>query len=166
MNTNRDILKALARCRVFDLNQAIKYLHVNEKELDLLCEEKILSKEYNKTDLNVMICYYLTGKGEQYVRQNLPEIREFYRGFILEHDLRLTEFYLELSPEEQASWLTRDDLIKQFKLSGAVDGAYINTSREFEGIEIMNKTGKPSTLEKTENFVAQSGIKRMNYILY
>lgn len=163
---DNNIFATLARCRVLELQQAKKYLRVTEQELDLLCEVKLLSKEYIKNNFNVSICYYLTSKGEQYVHQNIRQIKELYRGFILEHDLRLCDFYLSRTVAEQESWMTRDDLIKKYKLNGAVDGAFTNINREFEGIEIMSKTAKPDTLEKTENFIAESGIQKMNYVLY
>ncbi|WCK56994.1 hypothetical protein PP175_27780 (plasmid) [Aneurinibacillus sp. Ricciae_BoGa-3] len=163
---NMEVIKALARCRIIELEMAQDYVGATEQALDEAVEKKWLAKEIVKENGKIKQYYTLTTKGEQFIKENLPEIKEIYRGFILEHDLNLMAFYLKRSKKEQDSWMTRDDLTKTYQFPGTVDGAFINKEGEKEAVEVMSTTAKPSSVEKTEAFVQHAGITKMNYILY
>ncbi|MDF2879566.1 MAG: hypothetical protein K0R54_123 [Clostridiaceae bacterium] len=170
MNVRNEVLKTLARCRVLKLTDAIKQFDITEEDIDKMLEEKIITKEFlefKRDFVPVIIEYFqLSDKGEKFVKDIIVEINEIYRGFILEHDLSLCEYYLERTKEERETWLTRDDMIKRYKSTGTIDGAFMNKNNQLEGIEIMSKNSKPSVIEKTEEFIKIAEIKKMNYILY
>lgn len=159
-------MKTLARCGVMELKSAIKNLNLQEEDIDKYCKKGIIAKEFLEKYPKVITYYYMTNVGKDYIKQHLPEIHEFYQGFILEHDIKLSEFYLDLSPLERNTWITRDDMRKKYKLQGTLDGAFKNKENLFTGIEIMSKTAKASSVEVTESFVKAIDIKKMNYILY
>lgn len=165
-NTLNEIMKVLARCGVMELKSAIKNLNVQEVEIDKYCKKGIIAKEFLEKYPKVTTYYRMTDVGRDYVKQHLPEIRELYQGFVLEHDIKLSEFYLDLSPSERNTWITRDDMSKKYKLRGTLDGAFKNKENLFTGIEIMSKTARASSVEATESFVKAIGIEKMNYILY
>lgn len=161
-----ELLKALGRCRVANRAMTQTLLEVTEDEIQELISEKIISVESVQTDMEKIEYFTLTEKGEKVLKEKVPDFREIYRGFILEHDLVLMEFYLKLSEDDKESWYTRDDLIKEFKYPGTVDGAFINENLEFEGVEVLSKTAKPSATEKTEAFLTHVQAKKMNYLFY
>lgn len=163
---DKELLKALARCGAIELEMAKNQLGISKEQLDEWVEKKILIREWVQDKNDMRPCYRLAEKGEQLVKKYAPEIQEIYRGFILEHDLRLMEFYLKREPSERDSWLTRDDMIKKYQLPGTIDGAFINKNGEWEGIEVISRTAEFSSVEKAESFVKQAGIVKMNYIVY
>lgn len=160
------LLKAFGRCRVIDVAMAEASLDITEKELEEYVEQKWLARERVQEENDFRVCYALTEKGEALLRNECESFGEIYRGFILEHDLRLMAFYLERTETERESWMTRDDMTKQYKFPGTVDGAFINTTGRLEGVEVISKKSKPSAVEKNEAFVKHAGIKEMNYFLY
>ncbi|PLS19625.1 hypothetical protein CVD28_04195 [Bacillus sp. M6-12] len=162
----KELLKALGRCRIIDKSLAEKWLGVTEEELESLKEQKLISVELVQDDLQVHSYYTLTEKGEKVLKEEVPAFGEIYRGFIVEHDLCLMEFYLKRTAEEKETWQTRDDMTKKYRLPGTLDGAFTNEKGEFEGVEVISKTAKPSVVEKAESFIKEVNIQRMNYLLY
>jgi DNA-binding PadR family transcriptional regulator len=165
-NLRNDLLKAFIRCRILDARIAQTAFGVSQEELDSMVEEKILVTEKVQKDTETLTYYVLTDKGEKVAKEKLSYTGEVYRGFILEHDLALMEFYLSLTTEEREGWLTRDDMTKQYRLPGTIDGAYVNKEGVLEGVEVLSRTAKPSAVEKAESFLNQTDIKKMNYLTY
>lgn len=163
---NIEFLKALGRCRVATKAMVQNDLKVSDKEVEELLENKIIVLESSQTEPETIEFFTLTEKGEKVLKQEVPTFNEIYRGVILEHDLVLMEFYLRLSQEDKDSWLTRDDLIKEFKFPRTVDGAFINANIELEAVEILSKTAKPSSVEKIEAFLKHVKAQKMNYLFY
>lgn len=164
---NNEILKVLSRCRLLDMRMGIKYLEITEEEIDGLVELELITKEFVQSEKFKVIMYCeMTEKGEQYVKENLTEIDEIYRGFIFEHDLELSKVYLELTKEERDTWMTRDDMIKKYKFQGTIDGAFVNLSGEIEGVEILSGSAKSSAIGRAEAFLKHAEIANMRYILY
>jgi DNA-binding PadR family transcriptional regulator len=156
-----EFLKALGRCRVMNQSLATQ-TGVSEEEIESFVERKVISRE----EVEDVHYYTLTEKGEKVLKEEVPSFGEIYRGFILEHDVCLMEFYLKRTEQEKESWLTRDDLIKKHRLPGTVDGAFINEEGQLEAVEVISKTAKPSVVEKTEAFLKEVNIEKMNYLLY
>jgi hypothetical protein len=163
---NKELFKALARCGVIEQKMAESRFGISKQQFDEWVEKKMLAREWIQDKDEVLSCYRLTGKGEQFVKEHIPEIQEIYRGFILEHDLCLMEFYLKRTQSEKDTWLTRDDMIKKYKLPGTIDGAFMNEEGKWEGIEVLSSTATFSSVERVETFLKETGIEKMNYILY
>lgn len=160
------ILKLLARCSVLENNMALNKLNVGAEDLEKLCESELIVKLSQEVKGVLLTYYSLTEIGEEFIKANYPDFDEIYRGFILNHDLELSEFYLRRTEKERNSWITKDDMIKQYKLQGTLDGAFINENGEFEGIEVLKHSSSPSVVEKIEMFNKEIGIQQMNYMLY
>lgn len=162
-----EIIKTIARCGVVELKTAISVFKTTENKLDDLCAKGFIKKEYLEKNKKVIIYYIATKQGKEYIKEKFSEINDIYNGFIIEHDLRLSEFYLQRSPEERETWMTRDELSKKSKTSGkVVDGVFVNQENELEAIEVISSKANPSTIEDIEKFIETFGIKKMNYILY
>lgn len=160
------VLKVLARCRILEGSVMESKMNIEAIVADQLVEEKLVFKETVKEGFYHRHFYTLTDKGETYVKKNVPEIKELYRGFVKEQDLELCRYYLERSEEEQNSWITRDDLIKQYKLPGTVDGAYLNENGELVGIKTIKKTADFSAVERVESFLKETGIPHVQYVVF
>lgn len=163
---NIEFLKALGRCRVATKTMAQNLLKVSDNELEELLANKIISVESSQTELETIEYFTLTEKGEKVLKDEVPTFNEIYRGVILEHDLVLMEFYLKLSQDDKDSWLTRDDLIKEYKFPRTVDGAFINAKIELEAVEVLSKTAKSASVEKIEAFLKHVKAQKMNYLFY
>lgn len=160
------ILKTLARCGVLEHSKAIELLKVTEEDLKKLEESGKINKLIEIVNKKAIKYYVLTEVGEDFIKENYPEFGEIYRSFILKHDLELSDYYLNISEAEQETWMTKDDMIKKYKLKGTLDGAYINKNGEFQGIEVLKSTAKKETVENIEAFIRAVGIQQMYYILY
>lgn len=158
-----ELLQALARCRVVDGSTIDLPLEVFT---ELLKEKLIVKKEETGEENIDRVIYSLTDKGEVFIKQNIPEIKEIYRGFVLQQDLKLSDFYLRRSKAEKASWITRDDLIKKYKLPGTVDGAFINKDGKLEGVKTLSNTADYSAVEKIEKFLDATEIESITYIMF
>lgn len=158
-----ELLKALARCRVILESDAEKVFQLKPEEIEELILQKIIVRKETNDKKKVLL---LTEKGEHFFKQENPEFGEIYRGFILEHDLTLMDFYLRRTKEERDSWSTKDDMIKAFQLRGTLDGAFINQKGCLEGVEVLKNTAKYSSVEKAEEFIKEVGIQEMNYLIY
>lgn len=161
-----EVLRTLARCRVLEASMMEPLMNMSSVVAEALVDEKLVSKEIVKDGFRLRTFYTLTNKGEGYIKQNIPEIKEIYRGFVLEQDLTLCDFYLRRSKEEKDSWITRDDLIKKYKLPGTVDGAFVNASGKLEAVKTINQNADFSAVEKVESFLKATGIEHINYILF
>ncbi len=160
-----EILLALSRCRVIEVKNVVELLEISEEAVDDLLRKGLIKKEAYEVDKKKTYYLQLSDKGESVVAKS-NKGHELYRGFIMMHDLRLSEFYASRTKAERDTWLTKDDLIKKHPIPGVLDGAFMNALGQFEGIEVMSKTANPATVMETENFVKEAGIEKMNYIFY
>lgn len=160
------VLKVLARCRILEQSVMESKMSIEAIVADQLVEEKLVFKETVKEGFYLRRFYTLTDKGEAYVKKNVPGIKELYRGFVQEQDLELCRFYLDRSQEEQNSWITRDDLIKQYKLPGTVDGAFLNKDGELVGVKTISKTADFSAVERVETFLKATEIPHILYVIF
>lgn len=156
------LLKALARCRLITDELIEHGLHVSLEAVDDCLKEKLITKEKDSQNSY----YILTEIGEQYVRQELPEIGHLYRGFVVEQDIVLANFYCKLDEEGRETWRTKDDYIVQYQLSGTVDASYINKDKECVGIKVLNVNSGFSVVERVEKFVKEVNIPHMYYLHY
>lgn len=161
-----ELFKALARCRIIEGKMMEAYLNIPELVADEWVKEKLISRETKKEGFRLVNYYTLTSKGENYIKNHIPEIKELYRGFVLEHDLLLCEFYLKRNRKERDSWVTRDDLIKEFRLPGTVEGMFINQNGEKEAVKVLSQKADFSAVEKVERFLRAADIPKINYLIY
>lgn len=161
-----DLLKTLARCRVITVELIKNYLHISIAALDELLKENLIVMVTEKHGSRIYDYYRLTLLGEKYIRNHIPEIKELYRGCILEQDLLLCEFYLRRNCQEKNSWLTREDLVKEYKIAETVDGMFVNEKGEREGVKVLSNKSPFSDVERVEEFARRANIARVNYLLY
>lgn len=161
-----ELLKLLARCRVVEQHLLEERFDIPAKVCESLVEAKLLASETKKDGFRTLTYYTLTSKGEQYVKQEFPDVKEIYRGFILEQDLALVEYYCKLSKEQRSSWITKDDFIKQYQVSGVVDGAYRNDKGEMVGVKVLNAQASFSAVERVEKFLKTASIHRIHYLTF
>lgn len=166
MNAKHEFLKALARCRVVDVETLENHLKLSESVAVSCLSEKLVALETKKDGSKEKSYYALTSKGEQYVKQELPEVQHLYRGFVLEQDLSLMEFYAKLEQPTRDTWVTKDDFIVKHQLSGTVDGAYRNEQGELVAVKVLSKKASFSSVERVENFLKQAEIPHIFYIMY
>jgi len=162
MEKKFELLKALSRCRVVDVETMENELGIPESVAMKCLSEKLIGRD-NQKGKSVFL---LTEKGEQYVKQEIPEIKQFYRGFVLEQDLELMRFYAKLNKNFRDSWITKDDFIVQFQLTGTVDGAYLNEQGDLVGIKVLNNNSTFKAVEKVEDFLLKANIPHINYVTY
>lgn len=161
-----EILVVLARCRVIEESALEEVLGFSTVVAQSLVEDKLVHKSVEKYKEKEVIVYFLTDKGESYVKTNLPQVKEIYRGFVLEQDLALFDFYTRRTKEERDSWITRDDLIKKYQLTGTVDGAFISGDGRLEGVKTLNAKSGYDALKKVETFLKHAEIPYVHYLLY
>lgn len=166
MKVENEFLTALLRCRLMTEHMAIESFGLTAQEIESLVSEGLLDTQNFQVDERVEVFYSIQEEAEKRVKERVGFQGEMYRGFIELHDMRLMSFYLQLSPVERKSWNTRDDMTKQYRLPGTIDGSYTNKDGVLEGVEVLSKTAKPSAVEKAENFLKQTPIKKMNYLMY
>lgn len=162
MKGKHELLKALARCRIMKETSVVEDFKLNESVVVKLLSEKLVATETHQNNKY----YVLTSKGEQYVKQELPEVSQVYRGFVLEQDLSLMEFYSKLNQQERDTWETKDDFIVQYQLSGTVDGAYRNANGEMVAVKAVSSKASFSAVERVENFLKQANISHVQYLVY
>lgn len=161
-----EFLRALLQCGVMDARMANQHFGLTEEQLeDMVKSQELVVKTIEKEE-KVLRYYTVEEKAEKNLKEQIGFSGEIYRGFIVEHDLRLMEFYLELHPTVRETWITRDDMTKEYRLPGTIDGAFVNESGVFEGVEVLGKNAKASTIEKAEKFLNQTPIKKMTYLTY
>ncbi|MBP1308895.1 DNA-binding MarR family transcriptional regulator [Paenibacillus sp. 1182] len=157
-----ELLETLARCRVV----ASSEMTIPSDVVKELTEEKlVVQKDFGEESSRKTI-YMLTDKGEVYIKQNMPEIQEIYRGFVVEQDLALCDFYLRRNVDEKKSWITKDDLIKKYRLPGTVDGAFMNREGKLVGVKVLNQTANYAAVEKVEGFLKAAHIEFVHYIMF
>lgn len=166
IKVQKKILKALARCGVLEHSKAIQLLKATEDDLSKLEKSGKISRIIEMVNGKSIDYYVLSEVGEEFLKEIYLDFGEIYRGFILNHDLVLSDYYLNRTEEEQETWQTRDDMIKKYKLQGTLDGAYINENGEFQGVEVLKTTAKKEVVERLEKFISSVGIQQMYYILY
>lgn len=159
-------LKTLARCRVVTESAMEELLYIPTSVAEKCLVEKLIAEKTKKQGFTEEKYYELTDKGEQFVKQNYSDIQEIYRGFILEQDITLMEFYSKLQPNEQNSWMTKDDFIVKYKAPGAVDGAYTKQDGTLIGVKALSVKANYSSVEKVEKFLQIAGIPQIFYIIY
>lgn len=159
-------LKTLARCRVVTKSAMEDDLHIPFSVAEKCLVEKLIAEKTQKRGFVEERYYELTDKGEQYIKQNYPEIKEMYRGFVLEQDIALMEFYSKLQPNEQESWITKDEFIVKHKASGTVDGAYVDQNGTLIGVKALSVKADFSSVEKVEKFLQLANIPQIHYIIY
>lgn len=162
MNKKHELLKALARCGAVETGKTEEVLGVSEAIAVALLSEKLIGQE----EKNNRSFYLLTTKGEQYIKKEIPEIKQIYRGFIVEQDLVLMEFYGKLDQQTKDTWITKDDFIVRHQLPGTVDGAYVNEDGEVVGVKALSNKASFSAVEKVENFLKQAEIPHIYYLHY
>lgn len=161
-----EFLTALLQCHLMDARMAFAHFGLTEEELEDLVKQQVLAIELVQKGEELIRYYAVEERAERSVKEETGFKGEVYRGFIAEHDVRLMEFYLELQPTERKTWRTRDDMTKEYRLPGTIDGAFTNQEGIQEGVEVLSKNAKPSAVEKAENFLNQTPIKKMNYLTY
>ncbi|MFF2532229.1 hypothetical protein ACFVS2_25300 [Brevibacillus sp. NPDC058079] len=161
-----EVLRVLARCRVLEESMMEPLMNMSSSVAEALVDELLVSKVSVKEGFRLRTFYELTSKGESYIKQNMPEIKEFYRGFNLEQDLTLCDFYLRRSDKEKDSWITRDDFIKKYKLPGTVDGAFVNVNGRLEAVKTIHQNSDFSSVERVESFLRATEIEDISYILF
>lgn len=162
----QEFLTALLKCRLMDAKMANQYFGLTEEQLDEMVKNHILAIETVQKEEELIRYYTVEEKAERSLKEETSFKGEIYRGFIAEHDIRLMEFYLNLKPSVRSTWRTRDDMTKEYRLPGTIDGAFLNNEGVLEGVEVLSKTAKPSAIEKAENFLKQTPITKMNYLMY
>ncbi|WCF11650.1 hypothetical protein NDS46_30350 (plasmid) [Paenibacillus thiaminolyticus] len=161
-----EVLSALARCRVAEATMLELGIGSCGSIIDSLLKDKFIKKKvmnYKAQDVNI---YMLTDKGEGYIKNQMSEIKELYRGFVLEQDLALADFYFRRSKSERQTWITRDDFIKKYKLPGTVDGAFITEKGELQAVKVLSQNSGYEALKKVEDFLEQTEIPFIHYIVY
>lgn len=166
MNAKHELLKALARCRVITADTLENVLNVAESVAIACMSEKLVAMETRKEGFQELRYYVLTSKGEQYIKQEIPEIIQMYRGFVLEQDVALMEFYAKLEQTVRDTWITKDDFIVKHQLSGTVDGAYRNQDGEIVAVKVVSSKASFSAVERVENFLKQAEIPHIHYVMY
>jgi hypothetical protein len=166
VNAKYEFLKALARCRVMLAEVLEKDFLISESTAVACLSEKLVALETKKDGSGEKRYYVLTSKGEQFVKQEIPEVQQLYRGFVLEQDLALMEFYVKLEQAVRDTWVTKDDFIVKHQLSGTVDGAYLNADGELIAVKAVSSKASFSAVEKVENFLKQAEIPHIHYLMY
>jgi hypothetical protein len=161
-----ELLITLARCRLIDASMLEPLLNLPVRTADSLVEEKLVAMETVMDGEEQRDIYSLTSKGESYVKNQIPQIKELYRGFVLEQDLALCSFYLRRSKTERETWITRDDLIKKHQFPGTVDGAFINANGEWEAVKTVNVKSGYEAVRKVELFLKEAVIPQISYIVF
>jgi len=159
-------LKTLARCRVVTESAMEELLYIPTSVAEKCLVEKLITEKTRKQGFSEEKYYELTDKGEQFIKQNYPEIQELYRGFVLDQDIALMEFYSKLQSDEQESWMTKDDFIVKYKAPGTVDGAYTKQDGTVIGVKALSVKANYSSVEKVEKFLQIAEIPQIFYIIY
>lgn len=161
-----ELLIVLARCRVVDKSDVVEKFKLSETDLQSLLDEKLVQKateQYKGEEIDVL---YLTDKGEAYVKAKLKQVKEIYRGFKVDQDLALYDFYMRRNDKEKESWITRDDLIKKHQLPGTVDGAFISEDGRLEAVKTLSPKSGYDALKKVEEFIKKADIPYVHYLVY
>jgi hypothetical protein len=166
VNAKHEFLKALARCRVMMVDVLEKDFSIAESTAVACLSEKLVALETKKDGFGEIRYYVLTSKGEQFVKQEIPEIQQMYRGFVVKQDIVLMEFYAKLNQVDRNTWVTKDDFIVKHQLSGTVDGAYRNADGELVAVKALSLKASFSAVERVEIFLKQAEIPHIHYLMY
>lgn len=161
-----EILKVVAKCGLITESTGNEHFPMFEEHVHFLVENGWLSMKEATLNYRKTFVYYLTEKGEDFLFLENLYRKPFYRGYILEKDARLVEYYLSLPKEKQETWVTKDELLEKHPISGVPDGAYVNDDGEFVAIKILKKNANFSLIEKTENFLKEAEIPKIEYLMY
>lgn len=161
--TDKDILlTAMARCRL--MTEGMWKEHFSE-DLAVFhsCSKENLIEAHTKKEITF---WELTDEGEKYIKENIEEVNECYRGFDIDQDISLLGFYSKLDEELKRSWVTKDDLIVKHRLPGTVDGVFINEKGETVGVKAVGNHANFSLIVRVESFLKETRIPQVIYLQY
>lgn len=139
---HKELMIHLGQCGVMTLEQ-FKNLSTQKDVLDELIN---LGYIYIKDEV---IQLTLLGQRhiERYYREEVPHRHITY---IINHDIKVMDIYMNLSEEERRSWLTRESLQTMSSASKTFDAMYVNDKKEKVCICVLKKDTNKKVIHELE----------------
>lgn len=165
MNKDLRILAVLAHCCVAKEEILLEKLNIDIDILDILINTGLIERDYYETKLEAIAYYVLTNTGESLVLEQLDYIKHIYIGFNFMHDIRLSEFYLNLTECEQQSWKNKKELANIYGSENTIDAAYCASHiHELHGVTVLGNNDTKEKIKLLDDYSKKIGCSMMNYL--
>lgn len=171
--TKRDAetMKCISHTGLITRFNAKNYFNVSERRLKLLEKNNYIIEHNIYTRKGIQTTYTLGTNGYKYITQNTT-IEHTYKSNLhqIEHDIKLSQMYCQVTQEERKHWLNENQIIHSWKkMSDGTEriaclDAVITMGDETIGIEVItNNYGQEEMIQK-EAAARALNIDRVVYI--
>jgi DNA-binding PadR family transcriptional regulator len=161
------LLNQLSKTGITDRAQINEYYNINQNRLDQLENSKYIFSRNAFVGGRITQVYKLGSSGKKFCKETLGiKHLNTSQSNHMEHDLKLTYIYNNLSPEIQKTWESEAEIIADIKeknkiipdeyqnsrggLKNCVDGR-ITVNGHVVGIEVIGASYRPSDIEIKED---------------